>query len=58
MLSPDTYFMGSLKQGLLEGPFVIRSPRYNLYSQTVMNRIQGQVLIIDRHQHRARVWEI
>jgi hypothetical protein len=58
MLSPDTYFMGTLKQGLLEGPFVIRSPRFCLYSQTVSNRIQGQVLVIDRQHHRARVWEI
>lgn len=39
MLTPDTYFIGSFKNGLLDGPFAIRSPRYSIYSQTRMGKV-------------------
>lgn len=58
MLSPDTYFIGSLKKGMLDGSFTVRSPHFHIYSQTIMNRIQGEVVVIDRQHKRARVWEI
>lgn len=57
-LSPDSYFLGTLKKGILDGSFTVRSPRYHIYSQTILNRIQGQVVVIDRQERRARVWEI
>jgi alpha-acetolactate decarboxylase len=58
MLEPDTYFMGTLSKGMLDGTFVVRSPKYHIYSQTSMNHIQGEVVVIDRQNKRARVWEI
>jgi hypothetical protein len=56
VLSPDTYFLGNLKKGILDGSFTVRSPRYHIYSQTILNRIQGQVVVIDNQDRRARVW--
>lgn len=58
LLSPDTYFIGGLKRGMLDGSFTVRSPDLHIYSQTIMNRIQGEVVVIDRQNKRARVWEI
>jgi hypothetical protein len=58
MLTPDTYFLGSLKKGMLDGSFTVRSPQFHIYSQTIMNRIQGEVVVLDRTHKRARVWEI
>ena len=58
LLSPDLYFMGSLKKGLLEGPFALRSPHLHIYAHTSNNRIQGEVVVVDRLTKRARVWEI
>lgn len=56
MIYPDTYFMGTFKKGMLDGPFVVRSPRYCIYSQAVMNKIQGEIVVIDKADRRARVW--
>jgi hypothetical protein len=58
MLTPDTYFMGTFKKGLLDGPFSIRSPKFSIYSQTKMNRVEGEILVIDKREKRGRVWEI
>lgn len=57
-LSPQSYFLGTLKKGMLDGSFTVRSPRYHIYSQTILNRIQGEVVVIDLQERRARVWEI
>lgn len=56
MLWPDTYFIGTLKKGMLDGSFAIRSPQFQIYSQTSMNKIEGEVVVIDRKNKRARVW--
>lgn len=58
VLEPQTYFIGTLKKGMLDGSFTVRSPRLHIYSQTIMNRIQGEVVVIDKQEKRARVWEI
>jgi hypothetical protein len=41
MIAPDTYFIGTFKKGLLDGSFSIRSPRFSIYSQTRMNKVEG-----------------
>jgi hypothetical protein len=41
MLSPNMSFIGGFKRGMLDGPFVIRSPDYVIYSQTNMNKLEG-----------------
>lgn len=47
-LTSDTYFIGSFKKGLLDGSFVIRSPSYNIYSQTNLNKVEGEILVINK----------
>lgn len=56
MISPDSYFMGTFKKGMIDGAFVIRSWRYCILSQAVMNRIHGEIVVIDKSERRARVW--
>jgi hypothetical protein len=58
MLAPDIYFIGTFKNGLLDGPFAIRSPRLSVYSQTRMGKVEGEILVIDKREKRGRVWEI
>ena len=58
LLAPDVYFMGSLQRGLLDGPFVIRSSHLRIYARTHHNRINGEVVVVDRQRRKARVWEI
>ena len=48
--------MGSLKKGLLEGPFALRSPHLHIYAHTKDNRIHGEVVVVDKMNKRARVW--
>ncbi len=43
---------------MLDGPFVVRSPQYHIYSRTSMNNVEGEIVVIDRKNKRARVWEI
>ena len=56
MISTDVYFIGSLKKGMLDGNFTVRSPQFHIYSQTTMNRIQGEVVVLDKYSRKARVW--
>lgn len=58
LLSPDSYFMGSFKKGMLDGPFVLRTPQHAIYARTNMNKIEGEIVVIERNGRMARVWEI
>ena len=37
----DTYFIGEISKGCLNGPFVIRSPGITVYSNANINKIDG-----------------
>lgn len=41
LLHPDTYFIGTFRNGLLDGPFTVRSPRFSIYSQARMGKVEG-----------------
>ena len=41
MLYPQMYFLGGFTSGMLDGPFVVRSPDFTIDSQTNMNKIEG-----------------
>lgn len=58
ILYPDTYFIGYFRNGLLDGPFTVRSPRFSIYSQARMGKVEGEILVIDKRDKRGRVWEI
>jgi hypothetical protein len=58
LLSPESYFIGSFKKGMLDGPFVLRTPQYAIYARTNMNKIEGEIVVIERNDRMARVWEI
>ena len=57
-LTPNTYFMGGLRRGMVDGPLVLRSPRLHLHATINMNRIVGEIVVVDLQARRARVWEV
>lgn len=56
ILTPTTYFLGSFKQGLLNGHFAVRSPVLSAYAQARSGRVEGEILVVDRKEKRGRVW--
>jgi hypothetical protein len=40
-ISHETYYIGYFTRGLLDGPFVIRSPLFVVYSQAISNKIES-----------------
>ena len=46
-LSFDTYAIAEFNKGMLDGAFVIRSPKTTVYSEIKSNKIDGEILIIN-----------
>ena len=57
-LTPDTYFMGGLRRGMVDGPLVVRSPKMHIHATTNMNKIVGEIVVVDLQGRKARVWEV
>ena len=54
----DTYFIGEFNKGALDGAFVIRSPFLTVYSNITMNKVDGELLVIDYESFSAQLWSI
>jgi hypothetical protein len=57
-INSETYVIGSFSRGLLDGAFVLRNPEMTVYWTTKMNKIQGEIIVINYENMTARCWII
>ena len=50
--------MGVLRKGMIDGSFVMRSPALHIYATANMNKIIGEMVVLDLRARRVRVWEV
>ena len=57
-LNNQTYVIGSFVRGLLDGQFILRSDQFTVYWIVKMNKVCGEIVVINYESMKARVWLI